>query len=127
MAAIFTLAGMLALLLGGGDNLELKGYDPVAYFTAGKPVKGEAKFEHKFMGATYRFSSQANLELFKKEPAKYVQFITTIQNSKPVPSTPGYLRVSLSSALASAICSASSCEVVASARTMVAPGSKFVM
>jgi len=71
LTTIFNFVGMFALLLGG-DNLKLKGYDPVAYFTAGKPVKGEAKFEYKFMGATYRFSSPANLELFKKEPEKYV-------------------------------------------------------
>jgi len=69
---ILSFVGMFALLLGGSDNLKLKGYDPVAYFTAGKPVKGDAKFEHQFMGATWRFSSQANLELFKKEPEKYV-------------------------------------------------------
>jgi len=72
LTTLFNLIGVLALLVGGSDNLKLKGYDPVAYFTAGKPAKGDAKFEHKFMGATYRFSSQANLELFKKTPEKYV-------------------------------------------------------
>jgi len=69
--------GMLIMLFGcmadgiTSDNLKLKGYDPVAYFTIGKPVKGEAKFEYKWMDATYRFSNQENLELFKKEPEKY--------------------------------------------------------
>jgi len=52
LTTIFNFIGMFALLLGGSDNLKLKGYDPVAYFTAGKPVKGDAKFEHKFMSAT---------------------------------------------------------------------------
>lgn len=69
--------GMIALLLGcmaegvTSDNLKLKGYDPVAYFTIGKPVKGDAKFEYKWMDAAYRFSNQENLELFKKAPEKY--------------------------------------------------------
>jgi len=71
LTTILNFVGLFALLLGGSDNLKLKGCDPVAYFTAGKPVKGEAKFEHKFLDATYRFSNRANLELFKKEPEKY--------------------------------------------------------
>lgn len=72
LTVIFNFVGIFALLLGDADNLKLKGYDPVAYFTAGKAVKGDAKFEYKFMDATYRFSSQANLELFKKAPEKYI-------------------------------------------------------
>src|SRR5574341_898281 len=70
--------GMLIMLFGcmaadgiTSDNLKLKGYDPVAYFTTAKPVKGHSKFEFKWMGATYHFSSQENLEQFKKAPEKY--------------------------------------------------------
>jgi YHS domain-containing protein len=46
----------------------LKGYDPVAYFTQKKAVKGSPKYQ----GATYYFSSAADLATFKKSPAKYV-------------------------------------------------------
>jgi YHS domain-containing protein len=54
--------------LGG---VAVKGYDPVAYFVEGKPVKGSGKYEHKWMGAKWRFSSAENRELFAKNPEKY--------------------------------------------------------
>ena len=51
-------------------GLTLKGYDPVAYFTEGKPVKGERQFQHKWMGATWQFSSAANRDLFVANPER---------------------------------------------------------
>lgn len=54
-----------------GRGVALKGYDPVAYFTAGKPVKGAADFSHEWMGATWRFSSAANRAQFQANPEKY--------------------------------------------------------
>jgi YHS domain-containing protein len=50
----------------------LKGYDPVAYFTQKKAVKGNPKYQTSYQGATYYFSSAADLATFKKSPAKYV-------------------------------------------------------
>jgi YHS domain-containing protein len=47
------------------------GYDPVAYFTEGKPVQGSASITHTYKGATWRFSSEKNRDLFKADPAKY--------------------------------------------------------
>lgn len=47
------------------------GYDPVGYFTQGKPVKGDAAFTATHKGATYRFASAANLAKFKANPAAY--------------------------------------------------------
>ncbi|WP_394805232.1 YHS domain-containing (seleno)protein [Kordiimonas aquimaris] len=47
------------------------GYDTVAYFKEGKPVKGSKKFKTKYMDAEWRFSSQENLDLFLADPAKY--------------------------------------------------------
>lgn len=52
-------------------NLALRGYDPVAYFSAGKPSMGDARFSAKFNGATYHFTSAANLKMFKATPAAY--------------------------------------------------------
>ena len=56
-------------------NLEKKvapqGYDPVAYFTEKKAVKGKASFATTYEGVTYNFSSQAHKELFLKNPASY--------------------------------------------------------
>jgi YHS domain-containing protein len=55
-------------------NLEkgvmLNSYDAVSYFS-GKPTKGKTNFQYKYKGVTYLFSSQANLDKFKTEPAKY--------------------------------------------------------
>ena len=50
----------------------LKGYDPVAYFTQKKAVKGDPKFKTTYEGATYYFSSAADQATFKKSPSKYV-------------------------------------------------------
>ena len=53
------------------NSRAVSGYDTVAYFTEGKPVKGSKKFKTEYMGAEWRFSSQENLDLFLAEPAKY--------------------------------------------------------
>ena len=49
----------------------IRGYDPVAYFTEGKPVKGKTEFTHQWKGATWRFASAANRERFAAAPEKY--------------------------------------------------------
>lgn len=53
-------------------GLAIDGYDPVAYFTLSKPVKGTREFTFEFGGATYRFASAEHREQFAKDPAKYV-------------------------------------------------------
>ena len=53
------------------SGVAVKGYDPVAYFTEAKPIKGKAKFEYRWQGAKWRFSSEKHLELFKATPEKY--------------------------------------------------------
>lgn len=53
------------------NNRAVSGYDTVAYFTAGKPVKGNKKFRTEYMDTEWRFSSQENLDLFLADPAKY--------------------------------------------------------
>ena len=53
------------------SSLALKGYDPVAYFTEGKPVQGKREFTAHHQGATYRFASAANRDAFLAGPAKY--------------------------------------------------------
>lgn len=49
----------------------IRGYDPVAYFTDGKPVPGSDAHVLDWMGARWKFASAAHLALFKAEPAKY--------------------------------------------------------
>ena len=58
-------------IFGGGSDVAILGYDPVAYFTVDKPVKGQDRFATVWKGAKWKFSSQANLDLFKSEPEKY--------------------------------------------------------
>jgi YHS domain-containing protein len=49
----------------------INGYDTVAYFTVGKPVKGLDSLIYEWMGAKWKFSTQANLDLFRANPDKY--------------------------------------------------------
>ena len=49
----------------------VSGYDPVAYFVVGKPVKGDAKFQAEYGGAVWHFSSAANREAFLAKPERY--------------------------------------------------------
>jgi len=53
------------------SDLAVSGYDPVAYFTDGKPVEGKSDFEFEWQGATWRFANAKNLEAFKADPAAY--------------------------------------------------------
>jgi YHS domain-containing protein len=58
-------------LFGGRTDTAINGYDTVAYFTAGKPVKGQDALATEWMGAKWKFSTQAHLDLFKANPEKY--------------------------------------------------------
>ncbi len=49
----------------------IKGYDPVAYFTEGKPVKGKRAHRYEWMGAIWYFASAAHKEAFQQNPEKY--------------------------------------------------------
>jgi YHS domain-containing protein len=56
---------------GTFNNLAVSGYDSVAYFTVGKPVKGSAAFKTTYKGAEFRFANADNLAKFKANPAAY--------------------------------------------------------
>lgn len=49
----------------------IQGYDPVAFFTDGKPVKGKPEFPARHNGALYYFASKEHRDMFKADPAKY--------------------------------------------------------
>jgi YHS domain-containing protein len=53
------------------SGIAIKGYDPVAYFTQNAAVKGSSDQAVFFQGVTYYFSSAANKDAFKQNPAKY--------------------------------------------------------
>lgn len=50
----------------------IKGYDPVAYFQSNEPMEGSDKFSTEWGNAIWKFTSQENLDLFKKNPDMYV-------------------------------------------------------
>ena len=49
----------------------IRGYDPVAYFTEGRPVEGLPAHELAWNGATWRFASAENLARFRADPEAY--------------------------------------------------------
>jgi YHS domain-containing protein len=65
-----TVAAVSAVNTAAG--LGLKGYDPVAYFTQGRPTPGIDQYTYSWKGVTYRFASADNLERFKTDPEKYL-------------------------------------------------------
>jgi YHS domain len=75
----FGLAALLGLwiLLHGAAvradeaRLAIGGYDPVAYFTDGKPVPGASDIEYSWHDMRWRFATAAHRDLFVKDPEHY--------------------------------------------------------
>lgn len=53
------------------DGVAIEGYDPVAYFTDAKPVKGDPAFRSTYQGAVYQFASAGHKAIFDEAPARY--------------------------------------------------------
>lgn len=66
-----TLAAFASEKVYSSWGTAIKGTDPVAYFTEGKPVEGDSDYEHEWNGATWRFASAENRALFVANPEKY--------------------------------------------------------
>ncbi len=71
-------AGLAALVFGASaaaqapaPRVAIGGYDPVAYFTTGRPTKGSPSYSHDWDGTRYHFASAANRALFVADPEKY--------------------------------------------------------
>lgn len=64
-------AGQRAIFTGIVRGVAVGGYDPVAYFKQGRAVEGKATIALEHAGATWRFSSEANRDAFKSDPATY--------------------------------------------------------
>src|SRR6516225_12446830 len=52
-------------------RLALKGYDPVAYFTEGRPEQGSADYQASYDDATYWFKSAEHRAIFVADPDHY--------------------------------------------------------
>jgi YHS domain-containing protein len=55
----------------GTARVALEGYDAVAYFTDGHPVKGSSTFSFSFDDATYYFASAEHQKMFAADPDRY--------------------------------------------------------
>jgi hypothetical protein len=51
--------------------LAIKGYDPVAYFTLGRPTPGLPGLEYEWDEHRYRFARPEHRDLFKADPLRY--------------------------------------------------------
>src|SRR5262249_52392617 len=52
----------------GEAAIALQGYDPVVYFTDGRPMVGDPQYQYEWDGAISRFTSAEHLALFKSDP-----------------------------------------------------------
>ncbi len=52
-------------------GIAISGYDAVAYFTAGRAVRGSAEYAIMWRGATWYFASPESLMVFEMDPEAY--------------------------------------------------------
>jgi hypothetical protein len=71
VAAALPLIGVISPADAEEVPLAIKGYDPVAYFTDGKSVRGTAEFEFEWDDRRWRFASAEHRDLFKASPVRY--------------------------------------------------------
>jgi len=57
---------------GADARLMLRGHDPVAYFTDGRPVPGRPEIKAEHRGVTYRFATEDHRRLFTANAEKYL-------------------------------------------------------
>jgi hypothetical protein len=60
------------LVVDWHTGLAIGGYDPVAFFTDGRPVAGSANFELRYAGAIWRFRNVGNRDAFAAQPDIYM-------------------------------------------------------
>ena len=72
LLAVITVSYSKSLENIDSHGVGIQGYDPVAYFTDAKPLKGTSQFQSKYEGVIYYFASADHQALFDASPAKYV-------------------------------------------------------
>lgn len=78
-AAALIIAGSLpvfsaqaaSVFTGAEPSIAINGYDPVGYFTEGKPVKGSSAHKSNWSGTNWHFANAENKAKFDSAPAKY--------------------------------------------------------
>jgi len=70
---VFLLTGFGGIAFGQSlaEDIAIKGYDTVAYFTAGKALQGNKSFTFQWHGMTWYFLTKENKDLFATSPEKY--------------------------------------------------------
>ena len=53
------------------NGIAIKGYDPVAYHTEGRAVKGNKNFSYNWNDAEWYFANAENRDLFAANPERY--------------------------------------------------------
>jgi YHS domain-containing protein len=71
VSLLLTGFGGLAIGKSPMDDVAIKGYDTVAYFKAGKALKGNESFTFQWHGMTWYFLTKENRDLFTASPEKY--------------------------------------------------------
>lgn len=99
LIAASTVATSIPSVAAESVPLAIKGYDPVAYFTVGSPVRGLQKIEYEWDEHRYRFSRPEHRELFKTDPVRYApQFANlcaiSLARGKIVDANPEYWLIS---------------------------------
>jgi hypothetical protein len=60
-----------AVNTGYFGGVAIEGYDPVAYFTESRAVKGSDAFAYDWLGATWLFATAEHRDLFLAQPVSY--------------------------------------------------------
>ena len=53
------------------NGFAIHGYDTVAYFTQGKPMRGSSDYVAEYAGARWAFTTAEHKKLFEGDPEKY--------------------------------------------------------
>jgi YHS domain-containing protein len=77
-AIVFSLVASGAPALAGSSvntgyfgGIAIDGYDPVAYFTDNRAVKGSERYSYEWLGTPWHFANDQHRELFRSDPMKY--------------------------------------------------------
>ncbi len=79
LVAMLTIFGALSAAPALGDphvnrddtGVAIKGYDPVAYFTQSRAVKGSRDHTYQWRESNWYFSSATHRDLFVADPERY--------------------------------------------------------
>jgi hypothetical protein len=71
LAAALPMGSVLSSAVADPAQLAIQGYDPVAYFTLGRPTPGSPDIEHEWDGYRWRFANETHRNMFQSDPGRY--------------------------------------------------------